>query len=125
MEFVSTDQAPAAIGPYSQAVKAGDFVFTAGQIALDPTTMEMVGSDVTAQSERVLQNLGAVLAAAGCNLSDVVKTTVYLADMADFVAMNDVYARYFGDHRPARSAVQAAELPKGALVEIDAVAFRS
>ena len=124
MEFVSTDQAPAAIGPYSQAVQAGSFLFTAGQIALDPGTMEMVGSDVTAQTERVLQNLEAVLAAAGCDFSNVVKTTVYLADMADFVAMNEVYAKYFGDHRPARAAVQAAGLPKGGLVEIDAVAFK-
>ena len=122
MDFVSTDQAPAAIGPYSQAVQVGNFIFTAGQIALDPGTMEMVGSDVTAQSERVLQNLGAVLEAAGCDFSNVVKATVYLADMADFAAMNEVYARYFGDHKPARAAVQAAGLPKGALVEIDAVA---
>jgi 2-iminobutanoate/2-iminopropanoate deaminase len=122
MEFVSTDQAPAAIGPYSQAVQAGTLVFTAGQIALDPSTMEMVGEDVTSQTERVLQNLGAVLSAAGCSFANVVKTTVYLADMADFAAMNDVYARYFGDHRPARAAVQAAALPKGGLVEIDAVA---
>jgi 2-iminobutanoate/2-iminopropanoate deaminase len=125
MDFVSTDQAPAAIGPYSQAVQAGNFIFTAGQIALDPDTMEMVGSDVTAQSERVLQNLGAVLKAAGCDLSNVVKTTVYLADIADFAAMNEVYARYFGDHKPARAAVQAAGLPKGALVEIDAVALKA
>jgi 2-iminobutanoate/2-iminopropanoate deaminase len=124
MDFVSTDQAPAAIGPYSQAVLAGDFLFTAGQIALDPATMEMVGSDVTAQTERVFQNLGAVLAAAGCDFSNVVKTTVYLADMADFVAMNEVYAKHFGDHRPARAAVQAAALPKGGLVEIDAVAYK-
>ena len=125
MDFVSTDQAPAAIGPYSQAVQAGNFIFTAGQIALDPGTMEMVGSDVTAQSERVLQNLGAVLEAAGCDFSNVVKATVYLADMADFAAMNEVYARYFGDHKPARAAVQAAGLPKGALVEIDAVALKA
>ncbi len=125
MDFVSTDQAPAAIGPYSQAVQAGNFIFTAGQIALDPGTMEMVGSDVTAQSERVLQNLGAVLEAAGCDFSNVVKATVYLADMADFAAMNEVYARYFGDHKPARAAVQAAGLPKGAPVEIDAVAFKA
>jgi len=124
MDFVSTDQAPAAIGPYSQAVVAGDFLFTAGQIALDPATMEMVGSDVTAQTERAFQNLGAVLTAAGCDFSNVVKTTVYLADMADFAAMNEVYAKYFGDHRPARAAVQAAGLPKGGLVEIDAVAFK-
>ena len=125
MDFVSTQKAPQAIGPYSQAVIAGDLVFTAGQIALDPASMEMVGDDVAAQSERVLQNLGAVLAEAGCTFSDVVKTTVYLADMADFPIMNEAYAKHFGDHRPARAAVQVAALPKGGLVEIDAVAVRS
>ncbi len=125
MEFVATDQAPQAIGPYSQAVIAGDLVFTAGQIALDPASMEMVGDDTAAQTERVLHNLRAVLAAAGCGLADVVKTTVYLADMADFPAMNEVYTGHFGDHRPARAAVQAAALPKGAQVEIDAIAVRS
>ena len=125
MDFVSTQKAPQAIGPYSQAVIAGDLVFTAGQIALDPASMEMVGDDVAAQSEQVLQNLGAVLAEAGCTFSDVVKTTVYLADMADFPIMNEAYAKHFGDHRPARAAVQVAALPKGGLVEIDAVAVRS
>jgi 2-iminobutanoate/2-iminopropanoate deaminase len=124
MDFVATDKAPKAIGPYSQAVKAGGFVYTAGQIALDPATMEMVGSGVSAQAERVMKNLTAVLEAAGCRLSDVVKTTVFLADMADFAAMNEVYAKHFGDHRPARSAVAAKALPKGALVEIEAVAFK-
>ncbi|UCG86873.1 MAG: hypothetical protein JSW71_23765 [Gemmatimonadota bacterium] len=122
MEFVATDKAPSAIGPYSQATVAGNLVFTAGQIALDPATMEMVGSDVTQQTERVLANLTAVLEAAGAGLGAVVKTTVYLADMADFQAMNEVYARHFGDHKPARAAVQAAALPKSALVEIDAIA---
>ena len=125
MDFISTQKAPQAIGPYSQAVIAGDLVFTAGQIALDPASMEMVGDDVAAQSEQVLQNLGAVLAEAGCTFSDVVKTTVYLADMADFPIMNEAYAKHFGDHRPARAAVQVAALPKGGLVEIDAVAVRS
>jgi 2-iminobutanoate/2-iminopropanoate deaminase len=125
MDFVSTDSAPAAIGPYSQAVIAGDFVFTAGQIALDPKSMEIVGSDITGQATRVLENLRAVLSAAECEFSDVVKTTVYLADMADFAVMNEVYATFFGDHKPARAAVQAAALPKGALVEIDAIAHRS
>ena len=124
MEFVSTPRAPAAIGPYSQAVVAGDLVFTAGQIALDPATMELVGSDVRAQATQVLTNLQAVLAAAGCEFRHVVKTTVYLADMADFATMNEVYASYFGDHKPGRAAVQAAALPKGALVEIDAIAYR-
>jgi 2-iminobutanoate/2-iminopropanoate deaminase len=125
MDFVSTRKAPEAIGPYSQAVVAGELVFTAGQIALDPASMEMEGDDVAAQTDRVLRNLGAVLAEAGCGFSDVVKTTVYLADMADFPVMNEVYARHFGDHRPARAAIQAAALPKGGLVEIDAIAVRS
>ena len=124
MEFVSTNNAPAAIGPYSQATVAGGFVFTAGQIALDPSTMEMVGSTAAEQTEQVFKNLVAVLAAAGTGLDSVVKTTVYLADMADFQAMNEVYAIHFGDHKPARAAVQAAALPKGALVEIDAVALK-
>ncbi len=99
MDFVSTNRAPEAIGPYSQAVITGNLVFTAGQIALDPASMEMIGDDVAAQTDRVLQNLAAVLAEAGCTLSDVVKTTVYLADMADFPTMNEVYARHFGNHR--------------------------
>lgn len=122
MDVIATKQAPAAIGPYSQAMVAGGFVFTAGQIPLDPATMEIVGSDVAAQTDRVLRNVAAVLAAAGSSLARVVKTTVYLADMADFAAMNAVYARHFGDHKPARSTIQAGALPKGARVEIDAVA---
>ena len=125
MDLVSTTKAPEAIGPYSQAVIANGLVFTAGQIALDPASMTMVGDDVARQTERVLQNLAAVLAEAGCTLSDVVKTTVYLADMADFSVMNEVYAKHFGDHRPARATVEAAALPKGGLVEIDAIAVRS
>jgi 2-iminobutanoate/2-iminopropanoate deaminase len=124
MKFVATDKAPGAIGPYSQATVAGDLVFTAGQIALDPATMQMVGSDVTQQTEQVLRNLAAVLAAAGAGLGSVVKTTVFLADMADFQEMNQVYAKHFGDHKPARAAVQAAALPKGALVEIEAIAVK-
>ena len=124
MDFVSTDKAPAAIGPYSQAIVAGNLVYTAGQIPLDPATMEMVGSNVTEQTGQVLKNLKAVLEAAGAGLGAVVKTTVFLADMADFQAMNEVYASYFGDHKPARAAVQAAALPKGALVEIEAVAIK-
>ncbi len=125
MEFVATDRAPAAIGPYSQAVIAGSLVFTAGQIALDPETAEVVGSDIETQTERVFANLQAVLDAAGVGLPNVVKTTVFLKDMADFAAMNQVYAKHFGDHRPARSAIQAAQLPKNVLVEIDAIAVRS
>ncbi|HEX7049427.1 MAG TPA: RidA family protein [Longimicrobiales bacterium] len=122
IKTIRTADAPAAIGPYSQAQVVGGFVFTAGQIAFDPATMELVGGDVAAQTERVLENLKAVLEAAGASLGTVVKTTVFLKDMDDFTAMNEVYARYFGDHRPARTTVQAGKLPKGALVEIDAVA---
>jgi 2-iminobutanoate/2-iminopropanoate deaminase len=121
---VATDKAPKAIGPYSQAIVTGDSVYTAGQVALDPKTGELVGTTVADQTEQVLQNLTAVLAASGSSLGQVVKTTVYLADMADFAAMNEVYARHFGGHRPARSTVQAAGLPKGARVEIDAIAIR-
>jgi 2-iminobutanoate/2-iminopropanoate deaminase len=124
LERIETDRAPAAIGPYSQAIGAGDLLYTAGQIPLDPRTMSMVGGDVTEQTEQVLLNLAAVLEAGGSGLDRVVKTTVFLADMGDFAAMNEVYARHFGDHRPARSAVEAAALPKGALVEIEAVAVR-
>ena len=124
IDFVATDQAPKAIGPYSQAVIHGGLIFTAGQIALDPTSGEMVGASVADQTEQVFANLRAVLAAGGSELSRVVKTTVFLADMADFGAMNEVYARAFGDHRPARSTVAAAGLPKGARVEIDLVAAR-
>lgn len=124
METVATDAAPAAIGPYSQAVVAGDLVYTAGQIALDPASMELVRGDVAAQTERVFANLGAVLDAAGSGLDRVVRATVYLIDMADFPAMNDVYARAFGSHRPARSTVAVHALPKNARVEIDVIAVR-
>jgi 2-iminobutanoate/2-iminopropanoate deaminase len=124
LHAVTTDKAPKAIGPYSQAVVADNVVYTAGQVALDPTSGELVGTSVAEQTEQVLKNIAAVLAASGASLGQVVKTTVYLADMADFSAMNEVYARHFGGHRPARSTVQAAGLPKGARVEIDAVAVR-
>jgi 2-iminobutanoate/2-iminopropanoate deaminase len=119
---VHSDQAPKAIGPYSQAVIVGDLVYTAGQIALDPATMEVVAGGVAEQTARVMANLKAVLEAAGTGFDRVVKTTVFLADMKDFPAMNAVYAAAFGDHRPARSTVQAAALPLGARVEIEAVA---
>ncbi len=119
---VHSADAPAAIGPYSQAVVVDGVVYTAGQIALDPHTGELGGADISAQTARVLDNLTAVLAAAGASLGTVLKTTVYLADMAEFAAMNEVYARYFGDHKPARSTVQAAALPRGARVEIDCIA---
>ncbi|MFP5355924.1 MAG: RidA family protein [Gemmatimonadota bacterium] len=122
VERLHTDNAPAAIGPYSQATIAGGFLFTAGQIPLDPVTMQVIEGDVVAQAERVLQNLAAVLQQAGCGWNDVVKTTVFLHDMADFPRVNEVYARALGDARPARSTVQVSALPRGVLVEIDAIA---
>jgi len=118
---VHTEDAPAAIGPYSQGIVAGGFLFTAGQIALDPATGQIVDGDVVAQTTRVMANLGAILESAGTSWSRVVKTTVYLQDMADFPRVNEVYARAIGDARPARSTVQVAGLPRGVLVEIDAV----
>ncbi len=123
VRIVHTENAPAAIGPYSQAIVAGNFLFTAGQIALDPATGQIVQGDVTEQTERVMRNLTAVLENAGASWSDVVKTTVYLQDMADFPRVNEVYGRMIGDARPARSTVQVAGLPRGVLVEIDAVAI--
>jgi len=119
---IRTDKAPAAIGPYSQGIVAGGFLFTAGQIALDPATGQVVAGDINAQTERVLANLTEVLAASGVSWRHVVKTTVYLADMSDFPVMNDIYARVLGEARPARSTVQAGGLPRGVLVEIDAIA---
>jgi 2-iminobutanoate/2-iminopropanoate deaminase len=120
--FVATPNAPRAIGPYSQATRAGALLFTAGQVGFDPATGELVDGGITEQTERVLQNIRAILQAAGLDLSSVAKTTVYLVDMADFAEMNTVYARAFGEHRPARSTVAVAALPRGARVEIDAVA---
>ncbi len=121
--IIHTDNAPKAIGPYSQAIRTGDFIFTAGQIPLDPATMKIVEGDITAQTRRVLTNLSHVLHAAGSSLSRVVKTTVFLADLNDFAAMNAVYAEFFGEQPPARSTVQVAKLPAGALVEIEAIAI--
>jgi len=123
VRIVHTENAPAAIGPYSQAVVAGNFLFTAGQIALDPATGQVVQGDVSAQTERVMSNLAAVLENAGASWSDVVKTTVYLQDMADFPRVNEVYGRVMGEARPARSTVQVAGLPRGVLVEIDVIAI--
>ncbi len=123
---VQTAQAPAAIGPYSQAIRCGQFLYTSGQVALDPASGELVGADVQAQTEQVFKNIQAVLAAAGATLAQVVKTTVFLASMGDFQAMNAVYARYFegpGRLPPARSTVDVAELPRKALVEIECVAI--
>ena len=122
MEFIATAGAPKAIGPYSQAVSAGGMLYTAGQIALDPTTMEIVPGGIAEQSERVLRNLEAVLREAGLGFDNVVKTTVFLVDMGEFAAMNEVYARFFGDHRPARSTVAVSALPRNVRVEIDLVA---
>jgi 2-iminobutanoate/2-iminopropanoate deaminase len=125
MRIITTEAAPKAIGPYSQAIETGNLVFTAGQVALDPKSGELVGRTTAEQTEQVFANLKAVLAAAGVALANVVKTTVYLADMADFAQMNEVYAKHFGTHKPARSTVQAAGLPKAARIEIDAIAVKS
>lgn len=121
VKIVHTDQAPAAIGPYSQGVVANGLLFTAGQIAIDPATGQVVADDVVAQTERVMKNLGAILTTAGASWGDVVKTTVYLHDMNDFPRVNEVYGKALGDARPARSTVQVSALPRGVLVEIDAV----
>lgn len=121
-EIISTDKAPGAIGPYSQAIKAAGMIFCSGQIPIDPATGEFVSNDVTEQTEQVFKNLIAVLEAAGTSLDGVVKTTVFLADMNDFNAMNEVYAKYFSDNKPARATVQAARLPRDAKVEIECIA---
>ncbi len=124
-EIVASASAPAAIGPYSQAVKAGGMVYCSGQIALDPATMQMVGATAAEQAERVLQNLEAVLRAAGSSFDQVVRTTIYLVSMADFAAVNEVYGKRFPGHKPARATVAVKELPKGGLVEIDCIAIAS
>ena len=120
---ISTDKAPGAIGPYSQAVKAGGLIFCSGQIPIDPTTGEFVSGGVVEQTRQVLVNLSAVLNAAGSSLDQVVKTTVFIADMADFAAVNEVYAEFFSENKPARATVQAAKLPRDARVEIDCIAL--
>jgi 2-iminobutanoate/2-iminopropanoate deaminase len=122
-EIISTENAPGAIGPYSQAIKAGGLVFCSGQIPIDPATGEFVSTEVSEQTEQVLKNLSEVLRAAGSDLGSVVKTTVFLADMEDFAEMNEVYARFFSDNKPARATVQAARLPKDARVEIECIAL--
>ena len=119
---IHTDHAPAAIGPYSQAIVTDGWVFCSGQIPLDPDTMELVGGTIDEQTDRALSNLSEVLQAAGSSLQHVVKTTVFLTDMNDFAAMNKVYEKHFGEHRPARAAVQAAALPKFCNVEIECIA---
>jgi 2-iminobutanoate/2-iminopropanoate deaminase len=123
-EIIATEAAPQAIGPYSQAIQAGNFVFTSGQIPIDPKTGVFVEGGIAEQTEQVLRNLAEVLRAAGTSLEAVVKTTVFLADMNDFAAMNEVYGRYFSNEPPARSTVQAARLPRDARVEIDAIAVK-
>ena len=122
-EVIATNEGPKAIGPYSQAIKANGLVFLSGQIALDPATQQLISGDVAAQTERVLQNLAGILKAAGSSLQQVVKTTVFLKNMSDFAAMNDVYGRYFTEAPPARSTVEVARLPKDVLVEIDVIAL--
>jgi 2-iminobutanoate/2-iminopropanoate deaminase len=122
-EIISTDKAPAAVGPYSQAVRAGDFVFAAGQVAIDPAVGKLIEGNVAAQTRQVLTNLSAVLEAAGSSLDRVVKTTVFLKDMGQFKAMNTVYAQFFPSDPPARSTVEVVALPLGALVEIEAIAI--
>ena len=122
IEKISTANAPAAIGPYSQAIKAGNFVYTSGQIPLDPATGTIVGADIAAQAQQVMKNLSAVLAAAGSSFDRVVKTTCFLADIGDFAAFNEVYANYITS-APARSCVAVKDLPKGALVEVEVIAI--
>ena len=122
-ETVSTDQAPKAIGPYEQAIKVGDFVYASGQIPLDPATGELTGATISDQTERVMDNISAVLAAAGLTFGAVVKSTIYLTDLADFAAVNEVYGRRFSESPPARSTVEVKGLPKGARVEIEVIAM--
>jgi 2-iminobutanoate/2-iminopropanoate deaminase len=124
LRTISTEAAPAAIGPYSQAVRMGKWIFCSGQIPLDPASGELVGETAAEQAQRVLANLAAVLDAAGAGFDRVVKTTIYLKDLGDFAVVNEVYANAFGDHRPARATVEVSRLPKDVLVEIDAVARR-
>jgi len=123
-EIISTEKAPKAVGPYSQAVRAGDFIFASGQVAIDPSTGKLIEGGVAEQTRQALKNLSAVLEAAGSSLAQVVKTTVFLTDMDDFAAMNSVYSEFFPTDPPARSTVEVARLPLGALVEIEAVALR-
>jgi 2-iminobutanoate/2-iminopropanoate deaminase len=125
LKHVTTNDAPAAIGPYSQGIIASGFLYSAGQLAIDPASGQMVKGDIVAQTERVMENLQAILQSAGASWSDVVKTTVYLQDLAHFPTVNEIYARWIGDARPARSTVQVAALPRGALIEVDLIALLS
>lgn len=122
LETVTTDKAPAAIGPYSQAVKAGNLLFCSGQIPLDPATGELISGDIATQAERVMNNIAAVLSEAGTTFENVIKTTIYLTDIADFALVNEVYGQRFKSHKPARSTVAVKSLPKGALIEIEVIA---
>jgi 2-iminobutanoate/2-iminopropanoate deaminase len=122
-DVIATDQAPKAIGPYSQAIRAQGLIFTSGQVAIDPATQQVIAGDVTAQTDRVLKNLAAVLQASGSTLEKVLRCTVFLKNMGDFAAMNEVYGRYFKQAPPARSTVEVARLPKDVLVEIDVIAL--
>jgi len=122
-EVIATDQAPKAIGPYSQAIRAGGLIFTSGQVAIDPATQQVIAGDVAAQTDRVLKNLSAVLQASGSSLEKALRCTVFLKNMGDFAAMNEVYGRYFTAAPPARSTVEVARLPKDVLVEIDVIAL--
>lgn len=122
-DVIATDQAPQAIGPYSQAIRAAGLIFTSGQVAIDPATQQVVPGDVSAQTERVLKNLGAILQAAGSSLEKVLRCTVFLKNMGDFAAMNEVYGRHFKQAPPARSTVEVARLPKDVLIEIDVIAL--
>ena len=124
LRAIATDKAPKALGPYSQAVVAGDLIFCAGQVALDPKTGEIVSGEIKEQTRRVLDNLAAVLEAAGAGFDRVTKTTVFLTDIAEFAAMNEVYAERFGPHRPARSTIEIGKLPRGARIEIECIAVR-
>jgi 2-iminobutanoate/2-iminopropanoate deaminase len=122
MDYIHSDDAPKAIGPYSQAIKAGNVIYTSGQVSLDPKTGELVTGDFSAQARRVFDNLGAVLRAGGAGFRNVAKATVYLTNLGNFQTLNAIYAEYFGDHKPARTTVQVAGLPKGAALEIDLIA---
>jgi 2-iminobutanoate/2-iminopropanoate deaminase len=124
-QVISTDRGPKAIGPYSQAVRANGLVFLSGQIPLDPNTQQLISGDIAAQTERALQNISGILEAAGSSIGQVIKTTVFLKDMNDFAAMNEVYGRYFTANPPARSTVEVARLPKDVLVEIEVIALAS
>jgi len=121
-KIITTPEAPAAIGPYSQAIRIGDFLYTSGQISLDPNTMELITGNIEVETERVLKNIEAILLADGLSLNNIIKTTVYLTDLSEFGKMNQVYERFFVETKPARACVQVAALPKGAKVEIDAIA---